>query len=60
MLIPPGVGGLDVEVIRQAVDRVLADELYWFPVRHHSPTVARHLQTDPGHALPVPPFGAGQ
>ena len=45
MLIPPGVGGLDVEVIRQAVDRVLADELYWFPVRHHSPTVARHLQS---------------
>jgi hypothetical protein len=25
------------------VDAVFADPLYWFPVRHHSPTVARHL-----------------
>jgi hypothetical protein len=29
---------------REAVDRVLADPLYWFPVRHHSPAVARHLR----------------
>jgi hypothetical protein len=36
--------GLDPPAIGQAVDRVLGDELYWFPVRHHSPTVARHLE----------------
>ena len=23
---------------------MLAEELYWFPVRHHSPAVARHLR----------------
>jgi len=27
----------------QRVEDVLAEELYWFPVRHHSATVARHL-----------------
>ncbi|MEZ4238704.1 MAG: DUF5682 family protein [Myxococcota bacterium] len=26
------------------VDEVLAGELYWFPVRHHSPNTARHLR----------------
>lgn len=35
---------LDVAGIKTSVDRVLAEPLYWFPVRHHSPTVARHLQ----------------
>jgi len=30
-------------VLVQRVDGVLADPLYWFPVRHHSPTIARHL-----------------
>lgn len=29
---------------RQAVEAVLADALYWFPVRHHSPATARHLR----------------
>src|SRR5262249_52876406 len=36
--------GLDPDAISRQVDAVLADPLYWFPVRHHSPTVARHLQ----------------
>lgn len=35
---------LDVESIKNSVDRVLSDQLYWYPVRHHSPTVARYLQ----------------
>jgi len=26
------------------VDAVLAEELHWFPVRHHSPAAARHLR----------------
>src|SRR5262245_42086971 len=29
--------------LAQQVDAVLAEPLYWFPVRHHSHTVARHL-----------------
>ena len=35
--------GLDVEAVRASVESVLAEPLYWFPVRHHSPAVARHL-----------------
>ena len=34
---------MDAEAIKTRVDAVLGDPLYWFPVRHHSPTVARHL-----------------
>jgi hypothetical protein len=34
----------DIAEVQARADRVLADELYWFPVRHHSPAVARHLQ----------------
>jgi hypothetical protein len=34
---------LDAEKVRRAADAVLAEDLYWFPVRHHSPAVARHL-----------------
>jgi hypothetical protein len=36
--------GLDEAAISRQVEAVLADPLYWFPVRHHSPTTARHLQ----------------
>jgi hypothetical protein len=36
--------GLDPAEIARRVDAVLAEPLYWFPVRHHSPTVARHVQ----------------
>ena len=34
---------LDSAEIARQVDAVLAEPLYWFGVRHHSPTVARHL-----------------
>jgi len=37
--------GLDPAVIEKRVDTVLSERLYWFPVRHHSHTVARHLAT---------------
>lgn len=35
---------IDVHGIKDSVERVLSDSLYWFPVRHHSPTVAKFLQ----------------
>ena len=35
---------LDVAALEKRVDAVLNADLYWFPVRHHSPTVARLLQ----------------
>ena len=34
---------INVEDLVAQVDRVLSDSLYWFPVRHHSPAVARNL-----------------
>jgi hypothetical protein len=34
---------LDPAVIEKQVDAVLSEPLYWFPVRHHSHSVARHL-----------------
>src|SRR5437588_9436072 len=34
----------DAGAIRSQVDAVLGDAPYWFPVRHHSPAVARHLE----------------
>ena len=37
-------GSLDYERMRAATEAVLAEPLYWFPVRHHSPNVARHLR----------------
>src|SRR5262245_60186616 len=39
----PPAAGLDPAAVARQVDAVLADSLYWFPVRHHSHTVARHL-----------------
>lgn len=36
--------GLDPAEIGRRVEEVLAEPLYWFPVRHHSPTVARLLR----------------
>ncbi|MBN9521706.1 hypothetical protein J0H58_24860, partial [bacterium] len=38
------LAGLDPAGIARRVDAVLADPLYWFPVRHHSPATARHLR----------------
>ncbi len=40
----PPVPGLDLEAVQDVVARVLADEIYWFPVRHHSPAVAWHVE----------------
>jgi len=34
----------DIADVQARADRVLADELYWFPVRHHSPAAARHVR----------------
>lgn len=34
---------LNVDALIAKVDAVLAQPLYWFPVRHHSPTIARLL-----------------
>jgi hypothetical protein len=30
--------------IQQQCDTVLGEDLYWFPVRHHSPAVAEHVE----------------
>ncbi len=38
------LAGLDAEAIAARVDAVLGEAIYWFPVRHHSHTVARHLE----------------
>ncbi len=35
---------LDIAEVQRCADAVLAEELYWFPVRHHSPAVAKHLR----------------
>ncbi len=35
---------LDAGGLADRVEAVLSGELYWFPVRHHSPAVARHLE----------------
>jgi len=35
--------GLYADRIEAEVDAVFDEDLYWFPVRHHSATVARHL-----------------
>jgi hypothetical protein len=34
---------LDLDALVARVDAVLNQPLYWFPVRHHSPTIARHI-----------------
>jgi hypothetical protein len=34
---------LDLPALVERVDRVLAEPLYWYPVRHHSPAIARQL-----------------
>jgi hypothetical protein len=40
----PAAAALDAEDVRARCDAVLGEDLYWFPVRHHSPAVARHLE----------------
>ncbi|RPI61813.1 MAG: hypothetical protein EHM48_05045, partial [Planctomycetaceae bacterium] len=34
---------LDIDALVSRVDKRLGEDLYWFPVRHHSPAIARHL-----------------
>lgn len=41
--VSPSTVGPDPAVVARRVEAVLTEPLYWFPVRHHSPTVARHL-----------------
>jgi hypothetical protein len=36
-------GALDLDSLVTRVDTVLAEELYWLPVRHHSPAIARQV-----------------
>src|SRR5262245_19507694 len=36
--------GLDIAALQARVAAVLAVELYWFPVRHHSPAAARFVR----------------
>lgn len=35
---------LDVDVVRAGCEKALHRPLFWFPVRHHSPACARHLE----------------
>src|SRR5262245_6526878 len=36
--------GLDIAALQARAAAVLAEELYWFPVRHHSPAAARFVR----------------
>lgn len=36
---------LDADSVRANAESVLKEDLYWFPVRHHSPAVARHVES---------------
>ena len=50
---------VDVVALGRQVDAVLNDELFWFPVRHHSAAVARHLETVIGQRRPKVVFIEG-
>jgi hypothetical protein len=39
-----GALSLDLDELRTLTEQVLNEPLYWYPVRHHSPTVARALE----------------
>ena len=41
---PKSPEGPDLDQVTRQVEAVLAEPLYWFPVRHHSPAVARFLE----------------
>jgi hypothetical protein len=34
---------LDLDALRARVDQVLDEDLYWYPVRHHSPAIAGQI-----------------
>jgi hypothetical protein len=36
--------GLDIDALQVCAAAVLAEELYWFPVRHHSPAAGRFVE----------------
>lgn len=38
------IAALDSTAIESAVESVCAEDWYWFPVRHHSAAVAKHLE----------------
>lgn len=41
----PGLAAANEVAVRESVARVLNEELYWLPVRHHSPLCAGHVET---------------
>jgi hypothetical protein len=43
---------IDVDALAVRVDAVLAEELYWLPVRHHSPTIAAQVAATIRHRRP--------
>jgi hypothetical protein len=43
---------VDIDSLVADVEKILAEPLYWFPVRHHSPTVARHIANCIGERKP--------
>lgn len=42
--LPESAQQLDADVLAAKVDAVLNEDLYWFPVRHHSAAVSRHVE----------------
>jgi hypothetical protein len=43
MIAAARAAALDLDALVKRVDGVLADPLFWFPVRHHSPAIARQV-----------------
>jgi Family of unknown function (DUF5682) len=43
VLAAANAAAIDFDALVANVDAILAEPLYWFPVRHHSPTIARHI-----------------
>ena len=37
--------GFSIDSVAKQVDAVLGEDLYWFPVRHHSPAAARFVRS---------------
>lgn len=57
-----GVGesiGLDIDALRASVASVLAQDIFWFPVRHHSPVAARFVEDALKKRLPKVVFIEG-
>ncbi len=44
--------GLDIDVLQARMAAVLAEDLFWFPVRHHSPVAARFVAAAITERLP--------